>query len=444
MNEKVAFIHLGCAKNLVDAEVMGGRLVRAGYRVVQDPDEADVVIINTCGFIDAAKEESLDEIFRYAWHGSGALVVSGCLAQRYHDALVREIPEIDAVVGVNDLHQVAEAVADALARRRTVRVSPSEDTRTVYDATQRHRHTPGHFGYVRIAHGCSRSCSFCAIPMIRGPYRSKSPEVILAEVAALVEDGAREIVLIAQDTTLYGLDLGRRFRMRLPSLLEEMAELHPGVWLRLMYAHPLGVDPELLGVMRDHENICSYLDIPLQHASPSVLTRMGRAEDPREVTRLLELIREEVPGISLRSAFIVGYPGETEEDFCALLDFVRRAQLDHVGVFAYSREEGTRAHSLPDRVGTEEKNRRRNLLVSAASEASDRVKQRLVGRSLPVLVDHADDGEGILGRHQGQAPEVDGYVLIEDGEGLKVGEMVTVDITGAGAVDLWGRVPSPD
>lgn len=441
MNEKVAFVHLGCAKNLVDAEVMGGRLVRAGYRIVQDPDEADVVIINTCGFIDAAKEESLDEIFHHAWHRSGALVVSGCLAQRHHEALVGEIPEIDAVVGVNDLHHVEEAVADALAHRKTVRVSPSEGTRRVYDAADRYRQTPGHFGYVRIAHGCSRSCSFCAIPMIRGPYRSKAPDVILSEVTALAGDGAREIVLIAQDTTQYGLDLSRQNRLRLPALLAELAEAHPAVWFRLMYAHPLGVDRELLGVIREYENVCSYLDIPLQHASPSVMKRMGRAEDPRQVNRLLRMIREEVPGISVRSAFIVGYPGETEEDFELLCDFVRRSSLDHVGVFVYSREEGTPAYSLDGQVAAGEKLRRRNLLVSVAAEESDRVKQRLVGRRLPVLVDHIDEEEGILGRHQGQAPEVDGYVFIEDGAGLKVGQVAAVDITGADAVDLWGRVP---
>lgn len=442
MNETVAFIHLGCAKNLVDAEVMGGRLVRAGYRMVEDPDEADVVIINTCGFIDAAKEESLDEIFQHAWHRRGSLVVAGCLAQRHPDALAEEIPEIDALVGVNDLHHIEEVVADALARRRSVRVSPSEDTRVVYDAADRYRQTPGHFGYVRIAHGCSRSCSFCAIPRIRGPYRSKQPDVVLAEAAALVEDGAREIILIAQDTTLYGVDLGRGPLLRLSSLLTEMAEAHPGVWFRLMYAHPLGVDRQLLRVIRDHDNVCSYLDIPLQHASPSVLRRMGRSEDPQEVVRLLELIRERVPGISLRSAFIVGYPGETEDDFAALVDFVRRARLDHVGVFAYSREESTPAYSMPDQVPADEKNRRRNTLVRAASEVSSRVKQRLVGMSLPVLVDHIDGEEGVLGRHHGQAPEVDGYVFIEGGEGLKVGEVVSVGITGAGAVDLWGKLPA--
>ncbi len=438
MKETVCLINLGCPKNLVDSEVMGAELAEAGYDIIDQPGRADVVVINTCGFIDAAKEESLDQIFSHLEHHPGRLVVSGCLAQRYRAELQREIPEIDGLVGVNDLAAIACVVRAALTGRKMVRVSPSGDDLALSDGVRRRRQTPRHYGYVRIAQGCSRSCHFCTIPAIRGPYRSKDPDRVRAETEALVSDGAREVVLIAQDTTRYGLDCGDR-DFDLASLLCGLSAQFPEVWFRLMYAHPDGINDELLGVIAERENVCSYLDIPLQHISPDVLGRMGRGEDPAQVRQMLRHIRTRVLDISLRSAFIVGYPQETEEDFRLLLDFVSRCDLDHVGVFAYSREEGTRAHALPGQISHKERQRRRNELVQVARRRSRQLKERFVGRVLPVIVDGSEHGN-LLGRHQGQAPEVDGYVFLGEGSAARIGEMVPVEITGADSVDLWGRI----
>ena len=438
MKETVCLVNLGCPKNTVDSEVMGAKLVEAGYEIIDDPGRADVVIINTCGFIDAAKEESLDQILSHVEHGTGRLVVSGCLAQRYPDELKQDIPEIDGLIGVNDLGDIACVVRTVLAGRKAVRVSSSADVLTVSDGSRRWRQTPRHFGYVRIAQGCSRSCHFCAIPAIRGPYRSKDADLVLGEAESLVADGAREVVLIAQDTTRYGIDFADD-RGDLPSLLKRLSGGFSEVWFRLMYVHPSGINDYLLDAIVERENICNYLDIPLQHMSPSVLRRMGRSEDPGQVSRVLEHIKTRVPDISLRSAFIVGYPGETEEDFDLLLSFVRSCELDHVGVFAYSREEGTPAHSLSGQIPRKERQRRHNELVQVARLRSRDVKERFVGRTLSVMVDGSEDGN-LLGRHQGQAPEVDGYVFLGKEPAIGIGEIIPVEITGADSVDLWGQV----
>lgn len=440
MKETVCLVNLGCPKNLVDSEVMGAELIEAGYEMIDDPGRADVVVINTCGFIDAAKEESLDQILSHVEHAPGRLVVSGCLAQRYPDELTEDIPEIDGLLGVNDLGDIAFVVRTVLAGRKAVRVSSSADELTLSDGSRRWRQTPRHFGYVRIAQGCSRWCHFCAIPAIRGPYRSKDPDLVLGEAESLVADGAKEVVLIAQDTTRYGIDFADD-KGDLPTLLNRLSGEFPEVWFRLMYVHPSGINDYLLDAIAERENICNYLDIPLQHMSPSVLRRMGRSEDPEKVRKILQHIRNRIPDISLRSAFIVGYPGETEEDFDLLLDFVRSCELDHVGVFAYSREEGTRAHSLSGQVPREERQRRRNELVSVARQRSREVKERFVGRTLSVIVDGSEDGN-LLGRHQGQAPEVDGYVFLDRDPAIRIGEMILVVITGADSVDLWGQVRS--
>ncbi len=435
MNSKtsVAFVHLGCPKNLVDAEVMGGILHEAGFRVIDDADEADVVIINTCGFIEDAKKESLDEIFHHLDTRSSRLVVAGCLAQRYRDELRGEIPELDGLIGVNQIDEITEAVRCALdgdtysLRRQDLSPPP-------YDASRRVRCTPPHYGYVRIAHGCSRTCSFCAIPLIRGPYRSKDPAFIHREVESLVRDGAQEVVLIAQDTTMYGA--GEEQYPDLPVLLEELSSAHPDTWIRLMYAHPDGITDRLLQIMADRANICSYLDVPLQHTSPAVLRRMGRRDDPDRIRRLLAQIREVVPDVSLRTSLIVGHPGEKEEDFARLLHFVQCAPIDHIGVFVFSPEEDTPAAGQSGQVPEEERHRRFNRLTMAAGRRARDVKERWVGRVVTAVIDARENG-GWLARHQGQAPEIDGYIYLP-ADALQVGQRVRVQITGADAVDLWG------
>ncbi len=441
----VAFIHLGCAKNLVDAEIMGGHLEAGGWDVSDEVAKADVVIINTCGFIQEAKEESLSEIFAFLEdqtkrpaHDQQGLVVAGCLTQRYQKALHQEIPEIDGLLGVNDLDEVTRVVDAVLRGNQVVAVSqeaPSDCT----PARRRRRQTPEHYAYVKIAEGCSRGCGYCAIPLIRGPFRSQDPTVIFDEVQTLVSQGVREINLIAQDVTRYGADLdGWSFEL----LLERLARAFSDTWFRCLYAYPSGVSRQLVRVLAKYDNVCPYLDLPLQHVSPSILTRMGRNEDPKKVRALLGHLRREVPNMSIRSTFMVGFPGETEADFEQLIRFLQEEPLDHVGVFAYSREEGTPAYSLSDPIPETIKRERQRRLQKVAMEVALIAKRPLVGQTLPVLLDQRSD-EGWLGRHQGQAPEVDGNVLVADVGAKSVGDRVFVRITGVDAWDLWGRACRP-
>ncbi len=437
----VAFINLGCAKNLVDAEVMGQVLQSSDYRVIDDPQAADVVIVNTCGFIEEAKRESIEEIFSVigsqesaAGGENRALVVSGCLAQRYGKQLKEEIPEIDGILGVNDLHRVDEVVSSALEGVcRLYCCSPG----AVIDASRRRRQTPGHYGYVKIAAGCSRRCAFCAIPLIRGPYRCKDPGMVHREVESLTNTGAREVILIAQDTAGYRLSAPRG----LTDLLRGLALRFPDTWFRVLYLHPSSVKWPLIQLIGEADNICSYLDVPLQHASRRVLRRMGRTEDPDRVRRLLILARERYPAMSLRATFLVGHPGEKQKDFSQLLELLRQLRPDHTAVFSFSPEENTAAFEMNGRVGQDTARQRRQTLLEDARRISRQVKQRFVGRVLPVIVDR-ESQEGMLSRHQGQTPGVDGYTLLpgDSGDAVRPGAIVRAEITGADEVDLWGRV----
>ncbi|MDI6871331.1 MAG: 30S ribosomal protein S12 methylthiotransferase RimO [Bacillota bacterium] len=431
---RVAVASLGCAKNLVDTELILGKLGEAGYTLTDQAGEAEVLIVNTCGFIQAAKEESLETVLSLAeqkGHGRcRALVLAGCLAQRYGDTLFRELPEVDAVVGTGEYARLPEIVARALAGERVLAVGaagylPEEGPRLVT--------TGPASAYVKIAEGCSHGCAFCAIPRMRGGYRSRSEESVAKEAEALVAGGVREITLVAQDTTAYGRDRCGEFK--LPELLRRLARLEGLVWLRFLYGHPAHLTPDLLGVMAEEEKVVKYLDLPLQHASAAVLRGMRRAGNGEEYLSLLERARAAVPGLVVRSTFIVGFPGETDEAFAELLDFLRRARLDHAGFFVYSPEEGTPAARLRGRVPREvaEERLRRAIRVQQAISATCQRARR--GRRDLVLVEKVGR-RTVEGRTTREAPEVDGRVVLRGR--APVGTFVWGRIERTTAYDAFG------
>jgi ribosomal protein S12 methylthiotransferase len=435
----VGLVSLGCPKNLVDGEVMLGQLQRTGHRVVSSPGEADVIVVNTCAFIDRAKQESVDAILEMAREKETGrarrLVVTGCLAQRYDEELRREIPEIDATLGTGQVTDVVRAV-DGEATTRGEAGPPT----WVYDHhSPRVLATPPWLAYVKISEGCDYTCSFCIIPTLRGRHRSRHVEDILAEARGLAERGVKEIVLVAQDSTRYGLDHG--IRDGLAYLLRRLARIEGIHWIRVMYAYPQTLSDPILDAMASEEKVARYVDIPLQHASDAVLRRMKRPTGRGNLLGMLERIRERVPGVAVRTTFIVGFPGETEEDFARLLEFVEAGRFENVGVFTYSEEEGTAAQGLPDDVPAGVKETRRDELMALQREISLDLNRRRVGERLEVLVEgtHPDTDLLLRGRFAGQAPEIDGQVIINDGT-AESGTFVTVEVTEPHPYDLVGRV----
>jgi ribosomal protein S12 methylthiotransferase len=420
----IHLISLGCPKNTVDSELMLGLLVRAGHRIVADPAEADLVIVNTCGFIEPAKQESLDVIMDALalkkTRPAVKVFAAGCLTQRYREELGREIPELDALLGVNEVPEIAGIVAG---------LPPPDVPIPPYLPTAeapRLRITPRHYAYVKIAEGCSHRCAFCAIPAIRGPQRSRPAEDILAEIAGLAAEGAREILLIGQDSTGYGRDLPGS--AGITGLLAAAAALPGDFWIRLMYAFPSEVAPELLDTLARHPRICPYLDIPFQHSHPDVLRRMGRGGSGDAYLRLLEAARRTVPDLAVRTSLITGYPGEREEHVRHLLDFVRAARFDHLGVFPYSHEEGTPAYRLRGRVAPEEAEDRRGRVMKLQRRLLKAASRDWIGRTVTVLVDgYSAEAEMLIqARTRGQAPEIDSVIYLTGGrlEGLRPGDRV--------------------
>jgi len=421
---KVHFLSLGCSKNTVDSEIMAGHLAGAGHVLVEEPGGADAVVINTCGFIEPAKRESLDHIFEVVGlrrtHPRLRIIVAGCLSERYRRELAVQIPEVDAWLGVNELDGITQVLAG---------LSPAESRPALYlqgRHTPRQRLTPAHYGYLKILEGCSHRCTFCAIPSIRGPLRSRPPEDILEEARAMLRDGCREIILIGQDTTAYGRDVGSG----IVDLLENVAGVEGDCWIRLMYTYPGEVGEDLLQSMARHPRICPYLDLPLQHSHPEVLRRMGRAGDGEAFLRLLEQARRIVPGLAVRTSLITGFPGETRAHFKHLLDFVREARFDHLGVFCYSDEVWTAAYEMVPKVTAATAARRRSALMEAQLEILRERSAEWLGRTCRVLVDGRGTGEDVLvqARLPQQAPEVDSVIYLVDGklEGLTPGDFVTV------------------
>jgi len=447
--KKVGMISLGCPKNLVDSEVMMGLLARQGYELTSDSQAADVLVVNTCGFIDSARQESVDTILEMAQLKQTGnlkrLIVAGCLVERYRDELQNEIPEIDALIGVNQLKEI-ETVVEPNGRRQLPVYSDGASVPELYlydETTPRLRATAPYTSYVKIAEGCDHTCAFCIIPKLRGVFRSRSPESILREVEMLAAQGVKEFVLISQDTTTYGSDLA--LKDGLAQLVASIADV-PGVeWVRFLYCYPTAITAQLLQVMATRPNVCKYFDIPLQHVSRRVLQQMRRGGNRESYERLIARIRERVPNVAVRTTFIVGFPGEREEDFEELVDFVRAVEFDRVGVFTYSDEENSAAFELDEKIDASVAKKRERRLMKEQAKISRRRNRKLIGRQVKVLLEgKAKESDLLLeGRMETQAPEIDGSVLINDvpeGREVRPGDFVTVEITEAHEYDLIGHI----
>ena len=435
---KVGMITLGCAKNTVDTEIMLGDLQAQGYKLTNDPALADVLVINTCGFIQAAKEESIATILEMAeWKEKGVcrlLLVTGCLTQRYGQEILDEMPEVDGVLGTGTLDQLDSVIKRALNGERVFLVAePTFD----YDIVkERLRVTPQYSAYVKVAEGCDHTCAYCAIPLIRGKYRSRSRESIINEVQALAKEGVQEINIIAQDVTRYGYD--RYGSFLLPNLLQDLLQVAGPAWFRLLYAYPTHFTPELIKLMRSNSRLLDYVDLPLQHISPRILQAMRRPDNPEQVRRLLYTLREALPQVTLRTTFIVGFPGETERDVELVADLMREIQFDHVGVFTYSREEGTVAAELPEQIPFAISEERRDYLMSLQAPISKSRNERYLGQTVEVLVEQSwAEGDGIVGRGRKDAPDVDGLVYVHN-SGAKPGQIILAEINQALEYDLVG------
>jgi len=426
----VALVSLGCPKNLVDSEKMLARLAEGRCVVGAPMDDADVIVINTCGFLADARDEAMGvirEALEYKASGRASrVVVAGCMAQRNGDELFEQAPGIDAIVGVNDRDSILAAV---LGESKSQVSSPSG---SIGSDAGRFRLTPRHVAYLRIAEGCSHNCRFCTIPAIRGPFRSKAADAVLAEAGELIADGAVELNVIAQDTTSYGTDHGD---VDLAGLLRRLDAMEGATWIRLMYTYPRRFTDDLVAAIRDCENVVPYVDIPLQHISESVLGRMGRKVSRRRVEELLDSLRD--AGVAIRTTFIVGFPGETEAEFAELLEFINDFEFDAMGVFAYSPEPGTPAAEMPDQVPDEVKAARVAAMMSAQQAIAFDVNEGSVGQTIDVLVDGIDESGRCVGRHAGQAPEIDSVCILTDPR--EVGRMVTVEVVGCDGYDLVVR-----
>ena len=438
---KIGLVSLGCPKNLVDSEVMLGRLRARGHELSAEASGADVIVVNTCAFIDRAKQESVDAILEMAREKEQGraqrLVVTGCLTQRYDAELRREIPEIDATLGTGQVDDIVRAVEGESSTDATA--APT----WVYDhTTPRTLSTPAWLAYVKISEGCDYTCTFCIIPTLRGRHRSRNVEDIVAEVCSLAARGVKEVVLVAQDSTRYGLDHG--LRDGLAYLLRRLGRVDGIRWIRVMYAYPATLTDPILDAMASEEKVVKYVDIPLQHASESVLRRMKRPTGRGHLLGMIERIRARVPGVAIRTSFIVGFPGETEADFRELVAFVEAARFDHLGVFTYSDEEGTASFDLGGRIAPAVKERRRRRLLAVQKRIAARRNRGRVGERVEVLVEGAHPESDLLlrGRTAGQAPDVDGAVIIADGA-AEAGDFVTCEVTEAHPYDLVARIVEP-
>ena len=436
----VALTSLGCARNLVDSEVMLGRLARDGVKVCDDIDGVDVVIINTCGFIREAVEESIDAISQFCGlKKDGRLkkvIAAGCLVQRYGQELVRELPEVDGFVGVNDWAVIDRVVRDVLAGKRVVELSgqPRIEDRNGHGVVL----TPPHFRYVKICEGCNHKCTFCARPAIKGKLRSRSPDSVLAEVRGILEEGAKEIVLIGQDTAEFGHDRGEA--KSLAKLLRAMCALDGDFWLRLLYSCPTHFTPELFEVIAGEDKICRYVDLPVQHIDAGILRAMGRRETPEDIVRLIRRIRQMIPEVSIRTSLIVGFPGEGEKEFRRLLDFVRDTEFERLGAFEFSAEEGTPAAEMPGQAPEEVKHERFDRLMRLQQKISTENNRKLLGKRQRIIIDEWGEHPDYrcVGRTEGDAPEVDGCVYVK-GRTARPGEFVKVEFTGSLEYDMIAR-----
>jgi ribosomal protein S12 methylthiotransferase len=447
--KKVGFVSLGCPKNLVDSEVMMGQLIEAGYEITNNAEEAETVVVNTCGFIESAKQESVDAILdaaRLKEEGKAKrVVVAGCLVERYRDDLMKELPEVDAFIGTNEVNRILEAADEKKNFRELPLLPIGNKTATyLYDFdTPRYRATASHTAFIKIAEGCDRPCAFCSIPSMRGSFRSRRFGSIIEEARNLAKQGVKEVVLIAQDSSRYGEDLGEVDA--LAALIRALGEIEDLEWVRVMYAYPTHISDAFLAAISETPKAVKYLDMPLQHASRNVLKLMKRGGNRESLERLIARVREKVPGITIRTTFITGFPGETDEDFEELMAFVRNCRFDNVGVFTYSDEEGTAAFDLPDKVDAKVAKQRRSRLMKEQAKISKQLNKAKLGSTYKVMFEGLSQESDLLfqGRLQGQSQEIDGYILINDMPDdfdPRIGEIYDVRITAAHEYDLVGEI----
>ena len=443
---KILFISLGCDKNLVDTEMMLGTLVQRGFSITDDETEAEAVVVNTCCFINDAKQESINTLLEMAeLRKDGdikALIAAGCLAQRYQDEIQREIPEVDAIVGTTAIDAIADALEEVLSGQERNHLEDISGMPSLYDRSAQHKRivtTGGHYAYLKIAEGCDKHCSYCIIPKVRGRYRSIPLEELVEEAERLAAFGAKEIILVAQETTVYGMDLyGEK---RLPELLRRLCAISGVYWIRILYCYPEEITDELIETIRTEEKVCNYLDIPIQHASDHVLKRMGRRTDRREIMDMIARLRERIPDICLRTTIIPGFPGETQKDHESLLEFVDEMAFDRLGVFTYSPEEDTPAALFEGQIDEAVKVERQADIMELQQEIAFEKAQDAVGSTLLVMVEgKVPDEHAYVARSYKDAPNVDGFVFIQTARELMTGDFVRVKITGAYDYDLIGEI----
>ncbi len=444
---KIYFVSLGCDKNLVDSEQMTGLLLEKGFSLTDNEEEAEIVVINSCCFIGDAKEESIEAVIeagRLKEEGRiKYIILTGCLAERYSEEILTELPEVDAVIGTAAFDSIVSVIGKLQTKESGERIIEKKDINVLTNPdVSRSISTGGHYEYLKIAEGCDRNCSYCIIPKIRGHFRSVPLERLIKDAEELVSKGVRELILVAQETTLYGKDLyGRKM---LPELLRRLSGIEDLRWIRLLYCYPEEIDEELVSAIKLLPKVCHYLDIPIQHSSDNILKRMGRRTTGREIEELIAVLRKEIPDISIRTTLITGFPGETEDEHRELLDFIRRMRFDHLGVFEYSPEEGTKAAVMPDQIPDEVKIRRYNELMSLQQEISISVQKELTGSELECIIEgRIPEDRVYVARGHRDAPNVDGMVFIdEEGAGpfLMTGDFVRVKITGSSEYDLYGEI----
>lgn len=438
---KILFISLGCDKNLVDSEEMLGMLRKEHFEFTDDETEADIIVINTCCFVNDAKEESIETILQMAEYRKNgvckALIVTGCLAQRYKDEIIKEIPEVDAVLGTSSYDSIVDAVKTALDGRRYELYSSLD--KLIVEEQDRVLTTGGYYAYLKIAEGCNKSCSYCIIPKIRGRYRSVPMEELISSAEQLVRSGAKELILVAQETTLYGVDLyGKKM---LPELLKKLCEISGLVWIRLLYCYPEEITDELIEVIKRESKICKYIDMPIQHANDRILKLMGRRTDKEELIERISQIRKEIPEIVIRTTLISGFPTETEEEHEELLDFVNEMEFDRLGVFTYSPEENTKAAEMQGQIPEEIKEKRRNEVMELQQDIVFEKGEAMIGKKILVMIEGKLVDENVyIGRTYMDAPGVDGNIFIVTDEELLTGDFVKVLITGSKDYDLIGEI----
>lgn len=439
---KIGMVSLGCPKNLVDSEVMLGLIREKQLEITNDPAEADLTIVNTCGFIESAKEESINTILQMAEYKENGhckyLIMTGCLGQRYADELFEDMPEVDAIVGTDAFTDIAWVIDQVIAGKRLKHMEKIESKNVALPP--RMLTTPNYMAYLKIAEGCDNCCSYCIIPQLRGPYTSRPYDEVMAEARALAASGIKELIVVAQDTTRYGEDTTGK--LLLPQLLRDLNALEGIKWIRVMYLYPNNFTDELIEAFATLDKVCKYIDIPLQHASDRLLDSMNRYDTRAQVETLLEKLRTRIPGITIRTTFIVGFPGETDEDFADLKDFVDKQRFENAGVFQYSQEEGTVAGAMENQIAPEVKEDRYHELMALQASISEEIHKEREDVELDVIVEGFDEEKLAFGRSTHEAPDIDGTIFIENAEGLEIGDMVKVRILQGFTYEMVGECTS--